>query len=302
MALWPAMLFGSAQQPDYLLLKGEVYKLYVYPLESAFNEEVHARPGVFFEGANSTGNRRGYIATWALHDDKLSLMKIEKRYYRHLSRGLDEIQVREVDLDRVFPGQHYPLLASWYSGIILLPQKRWGGYAPMKDETLLKIEKGLIVQNLQISRTPADLFRSDEDLSWVSLGHGEQPSNEDWMDARFMLPPFDSHANPDAPFKTRGIFSRSPQAARLLIPRTPRTMATYLLIQQLPTGCATPEGAPVEIEGRLVRGADEKCHLDVIALRPLQPGETIHAKAFPAVFEERLRQQHPENPAATIRQ
>lgn len=71
--LLPAITHATAQEPDVLLYKGKEYALYANPLEPIYKSE-DERPN-FSVGPNtiSTGNWRGYVATWKIEDGSLYL-------------------------------------------------------------------------------------------------------------------------------------------------------------------------------------------------------------------------------------
>lgn len=73
-----AIAYGTAQTPDILLFEGTEHPLFENPLESAFDEARNPRPeSLDHEGVQSTGNWRGYVATWELEGEHLYLRKIE---------------------------------------------------------------------------------------------------------------------------------------------------------------------------------------------------------------------------------
>ena len=75
--LLPQAAAATGQQPDILLYKAKTYDLFANPLESFYKNEKHrplfrVRPNVI-----STGNWRGYLATWKIEDGLLYLVKLD---------------------------------------------------------------------------------------------------------------------------------------------------------------------------------------------------------------------------------
>ena len=117
--LLPAVAKATAQQPDILIYKGKTYALFANPLESFYKSEkerplFRVRPNVM-----STGNWRGYVATWKIENNLLFLVKLDA----WICRDWNGNTCRKVSLPRLF-GKRYrkgKILADWFSGTLTMP-------------------------------------------------------------------------------------------------------------------------------------------------------------------------------------
>ena len=112
---------ATAQASDYFLYKDEILLLHVNPQEQLFRErkELRLKSNVF-----STGNGRGYIATFLVEKDALyiSWITIQKRDLEKKRSSL-EVSV----LDEVFPTKEERKIA-WYFGLLVAPKGKITGY------------------------------------------------------------------------------------------------------------------------------------------------------------------------------
>lgn len=102
---WTGCASGTVQERDLLVLEGE--RIYTYDLprpEQAF-------PNIKFPEFEmiSTGNYKGYRATWATFGKKLYLIGLEARVH-----GKEELQRNE----QLTPNHTFPLKVSGWSGEI----------------------------------------------------------------------------------------------------------------------------------------------------------------------------------------
>jgi len=75
--------FATAQAPDVLIYNGKTYDLFSNPLEDFYGEDESKRPKFWVApDTMSSGNWRGYVATWEIIDDKLYLSKIDSWFCR----------------------------------------------------------------------------------------------------------------------------------------------------------------------------------------------------------------------------
>src|SRR5262245_17250785 len=99
--LVPVTTFATAQQPDVLIIEGKSYSLYANPLEDFFKTE-KSRPRFQVEpNTMSSGNWRGYVATWTIENKTLVLIKIDSWF----CNGGDKDGCRKVELKDLFREQ-----------------------------------------------------------------------------------------------------------------------------------------------------------------------------------------------------
>jgi TPR repeat protein len=191
-----SLAYGSAQAPDVIIYNGAHCKLLSTPLESYWNDS-HPKPefGIYRrEGITlgpSTGNWRGYQATWEILGDVLYLI------------GIDSIS--EIGLNEVFPQNDGRVRATWYNGTLRIPKGEMlvyvhFGYAQIySEEIFLTAEEGKIVGSEIINhRRGAD--SKTENLLPLILDEAKKgsPEAEWWIGRSYyygrVLPKNDSEA------------------------------------------------------------------------------------------------------------
>lgn len=155
--LLPLTAFATAQQPDVLLYDGKKYSLLANPLESYYNEE-RAKPRFFTRpGSVSTGNWRGYVATWKIEEDFLYLVNIDS----WICESLGSEKCKKADLKELF-GEKYQdekVKADWFTGELRVPDGELLQYVHMgygsiyEREIILKVEAGKITGKKVIDNT-----------------------------------------------------------------------------------------------------------------------------------------------------
>lgn len=152
---------ATAQEPDLLLLDGERVALNTNPLRPYLEAHPKRLPR---SEATSTANWRGYIATFVIRDDVLIADKVEISV-PDPTAGDDEWPYRQEDVSRaVFQGQD-ELMASWYSGTLVIPRGEVVSYVHMgygstyERYTLLKIVEGRLVSRRDLEHAQFIKFR-----------------------------------------------------------------------------------------------------------------------------------------------
>ncbi|MEJ7643715.1 MAG: hypothetical protein WKF87_03915 [Chryseolinea sp.] len=110
--LWTGKSHATTQQPDVLIYKGKKYSLYTNPLDEYFRKHPDKKPKT---SIISSGNWRGYVATFEIIDSTLFLRDIE------IEIGDDKSGLRTKSvMDEVFPGKSTVAL-EWFDGLLTLP-------------------------------------------------------------------------------------------------------------------------------------------------------------------------------------
>ena len=147
--LFSVNVFATAQAPDYLMYKGERLRLHVNPLEVLFIEKKELRPETEII---SSGNWRGYIATFSIIDRALSVSDITiskpdpDKEYGYL---------RESVLLKVFPNESDRKM-DWYSGLLVVPLGERTGYVHLSYASqyekylLIRIKNGLVKESTEM--------------------------------------------------------------------------------------------------------------------------------------------------------
>lgn len=73
----PLTAAATGQQPDILIYKGKTYDLFANPLGSFYENEKDKPPFRVRPNVMSTGNWRGYVATWKIENGFLYLVKLD---------------------------------------------------------------------------------------------------------------------------------------------------------------------------------------------------------------------------------
>lgn len=161
---------ATAQDPDYLIYKGDTLRLYANPLEGYF--EHLTRPDSLFPYTN-TANARGYVAYWAIENDSLFLVdiKVEKwnnwlRCNRMVSLDKSLIFHNRKNTDRIF--------AEWVTDELLSPAgellhyEHFGYEQEYSIERYFNIAKG-ILKSVREENNSKESFLSFMDIdSYIS--------------------------------------------------------------------------------------------------------------------------------------
>ena len=135
---------ATAQIPDEILVDGRVEMLFSEPLNAYL-----ARPGnlaklkPYFAKQRCSGSWRGYKAKWQVRDGRL--------YLTELDTDPCGDHPKSVPLESLFMFEAKPVLASWYTGPLVVPQGRMVGYVHMGYESsyeryiVFLVKEGVVV-------------------------------------------------------------------------------------------------------------------------------------------------------------
>jgi len=152
----------TAQVGDKVIYKGEKYGMQSEPLR----DYLETRKDIKF-AAPSTACWRGYYGTWEIREDKLYLIGLrafidsygwwDMPILRSLRKLLKRTGYRiiyptliEVGVSYLFPKNEF-VFASWYSGLIVIPQGKMLEYAHVgyastfEKDLVLRFENGILV-------------------------------------------------------------------------------------------------------------------------------------------------------------
>ncbi|WP_199504779.1 reverse transcriptase family protein [Qipengyuania sp. YIM B01966] len=163
----------TAQTPERLVFEGGEHPMFSEPL-SDFLRSGSVRPKFQMR---STDCWRGYVGTWEIIGFRLYLIKLEGR----LESG------EKANLSTVFPSSGERVFASWFSGIVQLPQGNeieyvHLGYASIYErDLLLRFEEGeLIERTLRVNGKAGSEASNDLDTEKYdylrSQSYNEVPS------------------------------------------------------------------------------------------------------------------------------
>ena len=157
LCLFPAFALATGQQPDVIIYNGKTYALFANPLEEFYKDQksrplFRVKPHVV-----STGNWRGYVATWAIENGFLYLVKVDA----WICSDWDARSCRKVKLRGLF-GSRYrdgQVKANWFSGDLRLPEGKLLQYVHMgygsvyERELTLSVESGRVMKESVLDNT-----------------------------------------------------------------------------------------------------------------------------------------------------
>lgn len=132
---------ATFQAGDILKYRGEEFRTLVFPLEQ-FGPVAEKKLRLeIAPNTMSTGNYRGYVATWEVQSNKLYLVAIDG----WIAESFDSH--KRATLELLFPGRVHNgrVLADWFSGRIFTPGRRWGASLPKDDQEEQESKAGLII-------------------------------------------------------------------------------------------------------------------------------------------------------------
>lgn len=183
--LIPQMAAATAQAPDLLIYNGKTYDLFSNPLEEFYNKNKSKRPKFWVEPHTvSSGNWRGYVATWEIIDDKLFLRKIDSWFCKPSIRT--ENGCRKVALSDLF-GKRFidgKVFASWFSDKLRVPDGKelkyiHSGYASIYERDIFfDVNSGKIIKQETVDNTKRQL-PSDQEVYERELSKLRRESPEE---------------------------------------------------------------------------------------------------------------------------
>ncbi len=131
---------ATAQIGETIIIDGKPENMNAEPLNPYLNQpenfeqfKQYAQPG------GCTALWRAYVGEWEIKERKLYLNKLETGSCSSEDR-------KKFPLDKLFPDQPQPILAKWYSGLLVMPRGKLLQYVHMGYES--RFEKYLII-NIQ---------------------------------------------------------------------------------------------------------------------------------------------------------
>lgn len=145
----------TEQVPDYLIYDNQALELQINPLEEFFEKFPNRR---IKGGPVSSGNRRGYVATFEFKENILTLNEM-------ISENLDNDGViKKSIIQNVFPDPTERALV-WYSGVLVIPVGEMKNYVHLdyasnyENYILLKISNGNLVQSKKFTLSEYQQFK-----------------------------------------------------------------------------------------------------------------------------------------------
>jgi hypothetical protein len=157
LAVIPILARATAQAPDQITIDGRTERLHTNPLSGYLEANPKALPEPTFI---SSGNWRGYVATWEVRESSLILKKIEIEE----SAGIDDERKTRDVLPTVFPGKS-EVIATWYSGVLVIPKGDRTHYVHLsygstyERYTILVVKDGKIARRQDLQQEGFERYR-----------------------------------------------------------------------------------------------------------------------------------------------
>jgi hypothetical protein len=159
-----ARALGTAQMPDAICVNGVFHWLYSNPLEQLYERQKRPAFVESLEG-ESSGNWRGYVACWQIHDGRLYLLAIDS-YIRRKRVSVPELFPGRVRDGRVF--------ADWFSGELRISDGKQLEYVHMgygstfERDIVFTVDRGRVVSRRVIDnrrkRMPTEREAGEKEL------------------------------------------------------------------------------------------------------------------------------------------
>jgi len=287
--------YSTQQVPEKLIYKGHEHPLACLPLEEYFDAN-HPRPEELI--GNNTACHRGYVGTWEIKDKGL--------YLKSLERFRMSGPMKKIPFSLVFKDQKPPVKATWYTGVLRMPQgkmlrsgrmlihstnhdedlhagfQRANAFFMYEKDIYVRVEQGNIISEQSVDNKADGATRSIHDWGWVMSGSGEIKDDFRWHDLRDVVSEvFSSRKESGESFRTRAIYwtNEKSKKAMFWMPATPATDIVGIPPESMPKNHTIQTGRHVEITAHFEKKATGySLHVDSIRL--LKPGETMHHPDF----------------------
>ena len=147
------LAFATAQIPETLILDGTERALFTNPLDPWLREHGNADKLLsYISEQRCSASWRGYAGNWEIRNDQLVLVKLRVNPCGQKST--------DVPLSALFPRQTAPIVATWFSGRLTVPDGKQTQYVHMgyiskyERYILLQIERGKIVSRQIVTELP----------------------------------------------------------------------------------------------------------------------------------------------------
>lgn len=145
--------FATAQIPETLIFGGQNKALFTNPLDIWIKSPGNAdRIRPYISERKCSASWRGYAGTWEIRGDQLLLVKLQADPCSQKSR--------EIPLSALFSGQTAPIVATWFSGRLTVPDGKRLKYVHMgymsqyERYILLQVDRGIVIDRQVVTELP----------------------------------------------------------------------------------------------------------------------------------------------------
>lgn len=158
--------FATGQEPDKIVYKGVERSLFSNPLEDYYKRPEDRPKFAIGPFMFSSGNWRGYVATWKIDNGKLFLTKIDS----WICTGDSKESCHLVELAELFPKklQEGLVMADWYTGDLRVPDGKELRYVHMgygsiyERDLIFKVKDGEVGEPMIIDNTKKQIPSANE--------------------------------------------------------------------------------------------------------------------------------------------
>lgn len=157
----PGVALATAQIPDRIRIDGVEHSLNTNPLESHLASVGWKPPK---EAVVSSANWRGYTASWEIAGEQFVLSDVVIR----VAGGKPGEYVSKSILTELFPSTSMPVVASWYSGALIVPEGEMTRYVHMgygssyERYRVLRIAAGRVVEHQALSADAFEQYKAEK--------------------------------------------------------------------------------------------------------------------------------------------
>ncbi len=186
--LLSSALLATAQHPDVLIYDGKTHHLSSNPLEDFYDGSKRRPKFWVLPNGMSSGNWRGYVATWEIIDDKLYLTKIDSWFCGSSIRtqnGCRRVTLHDLFSKNVIDGKVFAL---WFSSNLRVPDGELlkyvhSGYASIYERDIIfdvyagEIRKRQIIDNTK-REVPSDQEVYQQELARLKKKASEEVNGD----------------------------------------------------------------------------------------------------------------------------
>jgi hypothetical protein len=154
----------AAQLPDTIYLNSKWMDLFSNPLETYWEKTGKRKP----DFSTLETCKRGYIASWAIKDNKLLLTEVDGEY--NTTTFLLGRKLAKTSVKKLFPKSKGNVFAIWFSGKLRIPAGSMTQYehdnynSRFEKEIIITIEKGKVLKMVTLDYTQQRLVVNLENI------------------------------------------------------------------------------------------------------------------------------------------
>ncbi|MEO7254953.1 MAG: hypothetical protein ABIZ64_12050 [Casimicrobium sp.] len=146
---------ATAQIPDELMIDGKRELLHTLPLTGELSDKYREQVlRKYSSEGRCTASWRGYVATWELKSNRLQL--------RSVHANPCSSQPVEIPLGELFPDRTKPIVATWFTGTLVLPRGKLKKYVHIGFEStferylILDVRAGKVLSRKLTNKKPVN--------------------------------------------------------------------------------------------------------------------------------------------------